>query len=163
MLVCRNLFNWKVRNWCCGLNLGVGSVFFELVIVLNLMLLIVSILLCRIILFVGVLYFIFIFIFFLKKNEFGFLLFNIFGLIVILYFSGMMLFGKWKFIDIGGGVDDGDDVFNDVICSLVVYVGYVVGVWVGYIVFVVLLKKIILYCIRFVVSEIEKIYGWLNY
>lgn len=104
------------------------------------MLLIVSILLCRIILFVGVLYFIFIFIFFLKKNEFGFLL-NIFGLIVILYFSGMMLFGKWKFIDIGGGVDDGDDVFNDVIGSLVVYVGYVVGVWVGYIVFVVLLKN----------------------
>lgn len=140
MLVCRNLFNWKVRNWCCGLNLGVGSVFFELVIVLNLMLLIVSILLCRIILFVGVLYFIFIFIFFLKKNEFGFLL-NIFGLIVILYFSGMMLFGKWKFIDIGGGVDDGVDVFNDVIGSLVVYVGYVVGVWVGYIVFVVLLKN----------------------
>lgn len=140
MLVCRNLFNWKVRNWCCGLNLGIGSVFFELVIVLNLMLLIVSILLCRIILFVGVLYFIFIFIFFLKKNEFGFLLFNIFGLIVILYFSGMMLFGKWKFIDIGGGVDDGVDVFNDV-SSLVVYVGYVVGVWVGYIVFVVLLKN----------------------
>lgn len=142
MLVCRNLFNWKVRNWCCGLNLGVGSVFFELVIVLNLMLLILSILLCRIILFVGVLYFIFIFIFFLKKNEFGFLLFNIFGLIVIIYFSGMMLFGKWKLIDIGGGVDDGVDVFNDVIGSLVVYVGYVVGVWVGYIVFVVLFKKI---------------------
>lgn len=126
MLVCRNSFNRKVRNWRCGSNSGAGSVLFESAIAPNLTLLIVSILPCRITLFVGVLHSIFIFTFPPKKNESGFPL-NIFGLIVTSYSSGMTSFGKRKSTDTGGGVDDGDDVLNDVTRSLVVHVGHVAG------------------------------------
>lgn len=100
----------------------------ESVIAPNLTLLIFSILPCKIILFVDVLHSIFIFTLPSKSNESGFP-FNIFGLIVTSYSSGMTSFGKRKSTDTGGAVDDGVgiDVLNDVTGNLVVHVGHVAG------------------------------------